>query len=191
MQRGYLMRQNTRVIHASSRDPDEEEKSPPRPGHARGQSWSVEPWRSSQRRRSQRESSGGTLRKRPSTGPVPPLPGKEGVTSKRLTSVDEDDVAGKPGSGPEENGAERGRLFVKVVGVKDLTLPLPQGNTMLVAHPYIFLTVPRTTNLLFSYARQWLALRHNFLVGTWQKRSHWTRIRTVSVMLCFSLASVY
>lgn len=28
-----------------------------------------------------------------------------------------------------EDGAERGRLFVKVLGVKDLTLPLPQGKT--------------------------------------------------------------
>jgi hypothetical protein len=28
-----------------------------------------------------------------------------------------------------EDGQERGRLFVKVVGVKDLDLPLPRGET--------------------------------------------------------------
>ena len=118
------MRQNTKVIHASNREPDADENAPAeRPGHARGQSWSVEPWRS-QRRRSHRETS---LRKRPSNGPIPPLPGREGV-AKRLPSVSETDGGRSSiGSAHGEN-VERGRLFVKVVGVKDLALPLPQGQ---------------------------------------------------------------
>lgn len=120
------MRQNTRVIHASSRDPEEDESEPaPRPGHSRTQSWSVEPWRASTRRKSQRDSTGGVaVRKRPAGVPIPPLPGKDG---RVLPIVDENEAASV--TSQVEDGAERGRLFVKVIGVKDLTLPLPQGTT--------------------------------------------------------------
>lgn len=126
------MRQNTRVIHASSRDPEEDETEPvPRPGHSRTQSWSVEPWRTSTRRKSQRDSTGAVVvRKRPSAGgAIPPLPGKDG---KVLPIVDENEAASV--ASQVEDGAERGRLFVKVIGVKDLTLPLPQG--MIIILPY-------------------------------------------------------
>lgn len=122
------MRQNTRVIHASSRDPEEDESEPTsRPGHSRTQSWSVEPWRASTRRKSQRDSTGSVVvRKRPSAGiPIPPLPGKDG---RVLPIVDENEAASV--TSQVEDGAERGRLFVKVIGVKDLTLPLPQGITL-------------------------------------------------------------
>ncbi|KAF8540863.1 hypothetical protein BDD12DRAFT_733632, partial [Trichophaea hybrida] len=155
--RGYLMRQNTKVIHASNRDPeDEKNPTPERPGHghARGQSWSVEPWRSTHRRRSQRDSLAG-MRRRPSTGPVPPLPGREGVTSTRLPSVSE---AGRSSLGSAEgDNVERGRLFVKVIGVKDLSLPLPQGQPT-----YFCLTLD---NGLHCVTTSWLELGKNAPIG--------------------------
>ena len=161
------MRQNTKVIHASNRDPeDDKNPTPERPGHghARGQSWSVEPWRSTHRRRSQRDSFGGS-RRRPSAGPAPPLPGREGVTTTRLPSVSE---AGRSslGSAPEgsdnnnnnnNNNAERGRLFVKVISVKDLTLPLPQGQPT-----YFCLTLD---NGLHCVTTSWLELGKNAPIG--------------------------
>lgn len=136
------MRQNTRIIHASSRDPEEDETEPaPRPGHSRTQSWSVEPWRNSTRRKSLRDSTGGSsssssggARKRPShSGNIPPLPGKDG---KVLPIVNENEAASTHSQ--VEDGAERGRLFVKVLGVKDLTLPLPQGIVSHQSHIYSY-----------------------------------------------------
>jgi hypothetical protein len=151
------MRQNTRIIHASSHDPEEETDGQTRPGHSRTQSWSVEPWRSSGRRRSQRDSAGGVLRKRPSNnGLVPPPIGKDG---KALSAVEENEVerkASDSGSQTEE-GAERGRLFVKVVGVKDLTLPLPQGQPT-----YFCLTLD---NGLHCVTTSWLELGKNAPIG--------------------------
>ena len=155
-QRGYLMRQNTKVIHASERGPEDEvNPTLERPGHARGQSWSVEPWRSN-RRRSHRDSS---LRKRPSNGgPVPPLPGRESsvATSNRLPSVSETGRSSSMGSVDGEN-VERGRLFVKVLGVKDLTLPLPQGQ-----QTYFCLTLD---NGLHCVTTSWLELGKNAPIG--------------------------
>ncbi|KAA8893260.1 cell division protein anillin-domain-containing protein [Sphaerosporella brunnea] len=151
--RGYLMRQNTKVIHASNRDPDDDKNSTPdRPGHVRGQSWSVEPWRSSHRRRSHRDSS---LRKRLSNGAVPPLPGKEGVSS-RLPSVSEAGRSSSMGSADGDN-VERGRLFVKVVGVKDLALPVPPGQPT-----YFCLTLD---NGLHCVTTSWLELGKNAPIG--------------------------
>ena len=49
--------------------------------------------------------------------PPPPLPGQ----SSALDMVQEFEEFEE-----YEDGVERGRLFVKVVGVKDLDLPLPQ-----------------------------------------------------------------
>ena len=57
--------------------------------------------------------------------PAPPLPGQESA----LGVVDEDYAAGT--STLEDDvgeGVERGRLFVKVVGVKDLDLPMPRND---------------------------------------------------------------
>ena len=152
------MRQNTKVIHASNRDPEDDRNPTPErpgPGHARGQSWSVEPWRSTHRRRSQRDSFGGS-RRRPSTGPAPPLPGREGVTTTtRLPSVSE---AGRSSVGSAEgDNVERGRLFVKVISVKDLTLPLPQGQPT-----YFCLTLD---NGLHCVTTSWLELGKNAPIG--------------------------
>ena len=122
------MRQNTKVIHASSsQDNDEQTLRDIKPGHARGKSWSVEPWRAAGRRRSHRDLNSSS-RKRSSNigaGPVPPLPGQESA-SQRLPSVTESEGRSSLASADAESG-ERGRLFVKVVGVKDLGLPIPQG----------------------------------------------------------------
>jgi hypothetical protein len=121
-QRGYLMRQNTKLVTASDKDTDDVRgcrsagNSPVKP--ARPQSWTVEPWSGGQRKRS--------IRKRhPVTGPVPPLPGQES-NAAALGQVHEEDMAVEMAT--EENG-ERGRLFVKVMGVKDLDLPIPKSKT--------------------------------------------------------------
>ena len=154
------MRQNTKVVHATNREIDEESATPERPGHghARGQSWSVEPWRSTHRRRSGRDSVGGGVRKRPSNGgAIPPLPGREGVvTATRLPSVSETGRSSSIGSQVGDN-VERGRLFVKVVGVKDLTLPLPQGQPT-----YFCLTLD---NGLHCVTTSWLELGKNAPIG--------------------------
>ncbi|KAL7275752.1 Bud site selection protein bud4 [Rhizina undulata] len=157
--RGYLMRQNTRIIHASSHEPDETPTVPAQRGHARNQSWSVEPWRSGQRRRSQRDMAAGVLRKKPSlTGPVPPLPGQEGVTSKRLPSVEEVEIESRASTQIErDDHGERGRLFVKVVGVKDLQLPLPSDQPT-----YFCLTLD---NGLHCVTTSWLELGKNAPIG--------------------------
>jgi len=121
-QRGYLMRQNTKVVTASDKDTDDLRSarsagnSPVKP--LRPQSWTVEPWNSQARKRS--------LRKRtPATGPVPPLPGQES-NAAGLSRSSEEDLAAEM---MPEDGGERGRLFVKVMGVKDLDLPLPKSES--------------------------------------------------------------
>lgn len=120
-QRGYLMRQNTKLVAASDKDTDDPRgcrsagNSPVKA--ARPQSWTVEPWNGQPRKRS--------IRKRtPATGPVPPLPGQES-NAAALTQGSEEDLAAEMAT--EESG-ERGRLFVKVMGVKDLDLPLPKST---------------------------------------------------------------
>lgn len=138
-QRGYLMRQNTKVVVASSRideaAPSTVEfppsnvrgtrsagNSPTKPSHDRCQSWHVEPW-NNVRRKSVKDGSG-MPKKKPVDGPVPPLPGQESNVARGLTNVVEEELAvEKP-----EPGVERGRLFVKVVGVRDLNLPLVKGK---------------------------------------------------------------
>jgi hypothetical protein len=133
--KGYLMRQNTKVVVAkrnfsNERSSNESDRpasadnalarsnsNPRKPSHERAKSWTTEPWNGKVRRRSIR-----TTDKRLSTGPAPPLPGQESVTSAQLDTVLEDQYFQ---TGDAENGVERGRLFVKVVGVKDVDLPLP------------------------------------------------------------------
>ena len=117
-QRGYLMRQNTKLVAASDKDSDVSWKtrsagnSPVK--QDRPESWTVEPCNSKPR-----QSSG---RKRLETGPVPPLPGQQS-NAQVLTQVEEEPaVEVAPESG------ERGRLFVKVMGVKDLDLPFPKSK---------------------------------------------------------------
>lgn len=129
------MRQNTKVVVASNRNFSDEIQRPlsPNPqanastatGRATRSSrkssagekfLTTEPWNGKTRRKSSRRSSG---RKSNIGGPAPPLPGHEsslGVLDEYMT-IDE---AG--------DGEERGRLFVKVVGVKELDLPFPRSE---------------------------------------------------------------
>ncbi len=139
-QKGYLMRQNTKVIIASSASHESAESATEtnqsREAGARGtrsagnsprkaSNMTTEPWNGKIRRKSIRKS-GGVPSKAPSSGPAPPLPGQQSNVASGLDSVDEDAVV----ETTEEIGedGERGRLFVKVVRVKDLDLPLPRGE---------------------------------------------------------------
>lgn len=121
-QRGYLMRQNTKVVTASDKDHEDLRPSTRSAGNSpvktmRPQSWTVEPWNGQVRKKS--------IRKRPvNNGPVPPLPGQESNAAPMLTVAEEDVATDFSG---EESG-ERGRLFVKVMGVKDLDLPIPKSK---------------------------------------------------------------
>ena len=145
-QKGYLMRQNTKVIVASSASHESTESvtenkdtqepgvrgtrsagnSPRKPSHT--QTWTAEPWNGKIRRKSIRKS-GGIASKAPGSGPTPPLPGQQSNVASGLGSVTEDESM----QNTEEIGedGERGRLFVKVVRVKDLDLPLPKGMVIL------------------------------------------------------------
>jgi hypothetical protein len=121
-QRGYLMRQNTKIVFASS-DADKGTRSA---GNSptkkdRPQSWTVEPWNGQTRKSSWHNRS--ITRKNP-TGPVPPMPGQASNVTD-LGILTEDAASFEPSS---EEGSERGRLFVKVIGVKDLDLPLPKSK---------------------------------------------------------------
>lgn len=119
--RGYLMRQNTKLVTASDKDTDDLRGGYRSAGNSpvkatRPQSWTVEPWNGQPRKRS-------SARKRPPTsGPAPPLPGQE---SNATATTNDDDMAGELSTG---DSGERGRLFVKVMGVKDLDLPLPRSK---------------------------------------------------------------
>ncbi|PGH36139.1 hypothetical protein GX50_00994 [[Emmonsia] crescens] len=137
-QRGYLMRHNTKVIVASSRqDETTGPNDSPVDGDPRGtksagnsprkpsqQTWTTEPWNGKTRRQSIKLA-GGMPKKKPVPGSVPPLPGQESNAKQEVGGVDESEA----NAGEEiEEGDERGRLFVKVVGVKDLDLPLARGE---------------------------------------------------------------
>ncbi|PNY25305.1 Bud site selection protein BUD4 [Tolypocladium capitatum] len=142
-QRGYLMRQNTKLVTASDKDGDATWKtrsannSPVK--QDRPQSWVVEPWNGKPRQRS--------YRKRPGTsGPVPPLPGQES-NAAALNHVVEEDAQSEAAT---MDSGERGRLFVKVMGVKDLDLPLPKSKS------HDFLT--RVPHLTGSDERTWFSL---------------------------------
>ena len=146
-QKGYLMRQNTKVVVASSRQFSDEQPpmsptsegptpaargtrsagSSPRKGSAeRKPAWTTEPWNSKVRRKSVRQASNGP--RRAANGPAPPLPGQESNVQAGLSTL----VEGQQMVGEDaDEGTERGRLFVKVVGVKDLEMPLPRSKYLL------------------------------------------------------------
>ncbi|KAJ8068204.1 hypothetical protein OCU04_003773 [Sclerotinia nivalis] len=152
-QRGYLMRQNTKVVVASS---DERETrvaksvgNSPTKADNRPQSWVVEPWNGS-RKSNARPSS---PRKKPPTGAVPPMPGHESNAATGLGILTEGQVA-EPVS--DEN-SERGRLFVKVIGVKDLDLPLPKNE-----RSWFSLTLD---NGVHCVTTAWLELGKNAPIG--------------------------
>ncbi|KAI9826369.1 MAG: Bud site selection protein bud4 [Thelocarpon impressellum] len=138
--RGYLMRQNTKVIVASSngeavppvpdlkvaaaRSTRSAGNSPRKASHERNQpSWSVEPWNGTTRQKSTKVGSS-SPRKRPASGIVPPLPGHQSNVSGPVNGPLEDELVVED----RQEGVERGRLFVKVVGVKDIDLPLPKSE---------------------------------------------------------------
>ncbi|KAF2721521.1 DUF1709-domain-containing protein [Polychaeton citri CBS 116435] len=149
--KGYLMRQSTKVVVASSRNfsndtakstesstaPMSPNSGTPRPlsrgGSGRtsarkpsAEQWmKTEPWNGKARRKSQRNAS---AQKAFESSVAPPLPGKESA----LVSVDENYATQATGSldGEVADGVERGRLFVKVVKVKELDLPLPRNDRL-------------------------------------------------------------
>lgn len=143
-QRGYLMRQNTKIVVATERASVEEPRSPTTatasemtspsaapnevvisPRKTSQPAWVAEPWQNKSRRRSIRVNGEQSSPKRkPVEGPVPPLPGQASNVGHDLGAVAEDELAEEEAE-EFEDGAERGRLFVKVVGVKDLQLPFP------------------------------------------------------------------
>ena len=135
-QRGYLMRQNTKVVVANNRVEDEPKPTPATteaahtaediaqvPRKVSQPTWTAEPWNAKTRRKSIRGVDK-SPRKKMADGPAPPLPGQGSNVQEGLNAVQEDDVAEEEAEEFEE-GTERGRLFVKVVGLKDLDLPLP------------------------------------------------------------------
>ncbi|KAJ4418835.1 Bud site selection protein bud4 [Neurospora sp. IMI 360204] len=150
-QRGYLMRQNTKMVTASDKDGDDSRNGYRSAGGSpvkanRPQSWTVEPWNPQPRKRS--------LKKRPSTtGPVPPLPGQESNATATTSTAEDDLNAGM--EGPESG--ERGRLFVKVMGVKDLDLPIPKNE-----RTWFALTLD---NGVHCVTTAWLELARNAPIG--------------------------
>lgn len=147
--RGYLMRQNTKLVAASDKDGEEGRKtrsvnnSPIKTD--RPQSWTVEPWNGATRKKS-------TSSKATSTGPVPPLPGQESNSVPH--SIAEEDMSM---DATTLDGAERGRLFVKVMGVKDLDLPLPRNE-----RTWFSLTLD---NGVHCVTTSWLELARNAPIG--------------------------
>ncbi|KAL8727996.1 MAG: hypothetical protein Q9166_005667 [cf. Caloplaca sp. 2 TL-2023] len=167
-QKGYLMRQNTKVVVASSashgsasdsangqdlnaRGTRSAGSSPRKPSQTK--TWTTEPWNGKVRRKSIRQS-GGASQKILTSGPVPPLPGQQSNVATGLQSVTENEALN-----PDEieDGAERGRLFVKVLRVKDLELPLPRGE-----RSYFALTLD---NGLHCVTTAWLELGKTAPIG--------------------------
>jgi hypothetical protein len=147
--RGYLMRQNTKLVAASDKDRETDWKTrsvgnSPVKG-TRPQSWTVEPWNGKVRPSS--------TRSRPMTGPVPPLPGQES-NAAALKEVPEEDIQSQIATA--ESG-ERGRLFVKVMGVKDLDLPIPKNE-----RSWFSLTLD---NGVHCVTTAWLELARNAPIG--------------------------
>ena len=153
-QRGYLMRQNTKVVVATERASHEEprvpELAPPvsqdgqlavpsfepneviaSPRKTSQPTWTAEPWNGRSRRKSIRVGGEKSPSKRKAMeGPAPPMPGQVSNVQDGLGAVAEDELAEEEAE-EFEDGAERGRLFVKVIGVKDLRLPFPKSKSEL------------------------------------------------------------
>lgn len=137
-QRGYLMRQNTKVVIASNRNEEEptlaaDQNNPdPRgtrsagssPRKASQQTWTTVPW-NGQARRPSVKIAASIPKKKPVPGSVPPLPGHQSNVQEAPATIDENEPMI---SEAYEEGEERGRLFVKVVGIKYLDLPMPRGK---------------------------------------------------------------
>ena len=146
-QRGYLMRQNTKVVVASERASQDEkrpltaekiaeEASGPdangvqiSPRKISQPTWTAEPWVGKSRRKSIRVGGDTSpVKRKPVQGPAPPLPG---LASNVEDALPDEDVL-EDEAEDLEDGAERGRLFVKVMGVKELNLPLPDCKSCII-----------------------------------------------------------
>ncbi|KAF2996044.1 Bud site selection protein bud4 [Curvularia kusanoi] len=165
--KGYKMRENTKVVVASNRQYSDEAratetpaaadpatgeriaKTPGRQVSGSKQAWTTEPWNGKARRKSLRTASG--TRKPRTSGVAPPLPGQESAVTAGLDAVNEQ------GDDEFEDGEERGRVFVKVVGVKDLDLPLPKTE-----RTWFQLTLD---NGLHCVTTSWLELGHSAPIG--------------------------
>ncbi|KAI9880224.1 MAG: Bud site selection protein bud4 [Pleopsidium flavum] len=168
-QKGYLMRQNTKVVVATSNAHEPVPESvdtevlsgrgtksagnSPRKA-SQTQTWTTEPWNGKPRRKSVRQSAG-SPQKKSVNGPAPPLPGQQSNVASGLGRLTEDTSV--PVTEENEEGVERGRLFVKVVGVKDLDLPLPKGE-----RSYFALTLD---NGLHCVTTAWLELGKSAPIG--------------------------
>ncbi|KAK4225524.1 putative integrin alpha chain-like protein [Podospora fimiseda] len=150
--RGYLMRQNTKLVAASDKETEDFRarsagNSPTKA--ARPQSWTVEPWNGQPiRKRSKKK-----LSMLGPGGPVPPLPGQESNAAPATSA--EDDLNAEHSTG--EDSGERGRLFVKVMGVKDLDLPIPKNE-----RTWFSLTLD---NGVHCVTTAWLELARNAPIG--------------------------
>ena len=188
VQKGYLMRQNTKVVIASSASNDSSGESidnhpaqprgtrsagnsPRKSAHA--QPWTTEPWNGKTRRKSLRLS-GSSPQKKPVAGAAPPLPGQLSNVTTGLLSLTEDEAV--LGAEESDESGERGIVFVKVVRVKDLDLPLPKGS-------FASLISKRRANedcrgeiLLRPHSGQRTSLHHHSMVGAWQDCSNRTRV---------------
>ncbi|KAI1812078.1 DUF1709-domain-containing protein [Poronia punctata] len=149
--RGYLMRQNTKLVTATDKDNEDTRAGSRSAGNSpikqhRPESWTVEPWNGKQKR---------SLRKRHGHsygGPAPPLPGQES-NATAMNTVQEEEA----GDATADDGGERGRLFVKVMGVKDLDLPLPRNE-----RTWFSLTLD---NGVHCVTTAWLELARNAPIG--------------------------
>ncbi|CAJ2509797.1 Uu.00g056970.m01.CDS01 [Anthostomella pinea] len=154
-QRGYLMRQNTKLVAASDKETEEKRSairsagnSPVKPPLLRPQSWTVEPWNGNHRRSINKKRHAPSM-----SGPVPPMPGQES-NATAMSAVQEEETGTELAT--EECG-ERGRLFVKVMGVKDLDLPLPKNE-----RTWFSLTLD---NGVHCVTTAWLELARNAPIG--------------------------
>lgn len=153
--RGYLMRHNTKVVTASDKHSEESLRDATRSaGNSpikqanRPQSWTVEPWNGKARQRSLKKRHGPSM-----SGPVPPMPGQES-NAAAMNPLAEEETQVELAT--EECG-ERGRLFVKVMGVKDLDLPLPKNE-----RTWFSLTLD---NGVHCVTTAWLELARNAPIG--------------------------
>ncbi|KAJ5988445.1 hypothetical protein N7481_003655 [Penicillium waksmanii] len=168
-QRGYLMRQNTKVVIANNRNDDEPStpvdrtSNDPRgtrsagssPRKASQQTWTTVPWNGSTRRPSIKMA--GAIPKKkpvPGVGAVPPLPGQSSNVQQPSATIEENEPVLNEAF---EDGEERGRLFVKVVGLKYLDLPMPRGE-----RSYFALTLD---NGLHCVTTSWLELGKTAPIG--------------------------
>ena len=99
--------------------------------------WQTHEWNGKMRRKSIRQS-GGIPSEVAMSGGIPPLPGMASAVNEMdtLSETDESNPA-------NQDGAERGRLFIRVVGVKDLTIPLPRSMSTTAVRTSPLLTCTR------------------------------------------------